>query len=142
MSERSQNKGFSPHQRDRTQKRSTGGQVPEFQHFTHRELFFSLGSDANLFSIPAPVWTPGRDGGPYLSAASVITKDPDTGIQAFRTWVSIECRSMMLRARVFLLPKTGEILLAGSGLFKAYGDDTAETMAEIETLDSRLAIWA
>jgi UbiD family decarboxylase len=40
-----------------------------------------LGSDANLFSIPAPVWTPGRDGGPYLSAASVITKDPDTGIQ-------------------------------------------------------------
>ena len=40
-----------------------------------------LGSDANLLSIPAPVWTPGRDGGPYLSAASVITKDPDTGIQ-------------------------------------------------------------
>ena len=56
--------------------------------------------------------------------------------------VSIECRSMMLRARVFLLPKTGEILLAGSGLFKAYRDDTAETMAEIETVDSRLVIWA
>lgn len=36
---------------------------------------------ANLLDLPAPVWTPGRDGGPYLSAASVITKDPETGIQ-------------------------------------------------------------
>ena len=40
-----------------------------------------LASDADLLSIPAPIWTPGRDGGPYLSAASVITKDPETGIQ-------------------------------------------------------------
>lgn len=40
-----------------------------------------LASDANLLSIPAPVWTPGRDAGAYLSAANVITKDPDTGIQ-------------------------------------------------------------
>src|ERR1700690_814755 len=39
------------------------------------------GSDVDLLSIPAPVWTPGRDSGPYLSAASVITKDPETGIQ-------------------------------------------------------------
>jgi 2,5-furandicarboxylate decarboxylase 1 len=38
-------------------------------------------SKINLLNIPAPVWTPGRDGGPYLSAASVITKDPDSGIQ-------------------------------------------------------------
>jgi 2,5-furandicarboxylate decarboxylase 1 len=38
------------------------------------------GSQINLLEIPAPVWTPGRDGGPYLSAASVITKDPDNGI--------------------------------------------------------------
>ena len=38
-------------------------------------------SQPNLLNLPAPVWTPGRDGGPYLSAASVITKDPDTGIQ-------------------------------------------------------------
>jgi 2,5-furandicarboxylate decarboxylase 1 len=40
-------------------------------------------SDAqvNLLGLPAPTWTPGRDGGAYLSAASVITKDPDTGIQ-------------------------------------------------------------
>jgi 2,5-furandicarboxylate decarboxylase 1 len=40
-----------------------------------------LESEADLFSIPAPVWTPGRDGGPYLSGANVITKDPDTGVQ-------------------------------------------------------------
>ncbi len=42
---------------------------------------FHTGSAINLFNIPAPIWTPGRDGGPYLSAASVITKDPDNGIQ-------------------------------------------------------------
>jgi UbiD family decarboxylase len=40
-----------------------------------------LASDADLLSIPAPVWTPGQDAGPYLSAANVITKDPETGIQ-------------------------------------------------------------
>ena len=39
------------------------------------------GSNINLLNLPAPVWTPGRDGGAYLSAASVITKDPDSGIQ-------------------------------------------------------------
>ena len=36
---------------------------------------------ADLLSLPVPVWTPGRDAGPYLSAASVITRDPETGIQ-------------------------------------------------------------
>lgn len=36
---------------------------------------------ASLLSLPAPVWTPGRDAGPYLSAGNVITKDPETGIQ-------------------------------------------------------------
>jgi UbiD family decarboxylase len=45
------------------------------QEITH------LAPDADLLSIPAPVWTPGRDAGPYLSAANVITKDPDTGVQ-------------------------------------------------------------
>lgn len=39
------------------------------------------GSKVDLLSIPAPIWTPGQDAGPYLSAANVITKDPDTGIQ-------------------------------------------------------------
>lgn len=38
-------------------------------------------SEADLLSIPAPIWTPGKDAGPYLSAANVITKDPETGIQ-------------------------------------------------------------
>ena len=38
-------------------------------------------SDVNLLALPAPVWTPGLDAGPYLSAASVITKDPETGVQ-------------------------------------------------------------
>lgn len=41
----------------------------------------NLGPKADLLSIPAPVWTPGRDAGPFLSAANVITKDPETGIQ-------------------------------------------------------------
>jgi 2,5-furandicarboxylate decarboxylase 1 len=36
---------------------------------------------ADLLSIPAPIWTPGRDRGPYFSAANVITKDPETGVQ-------------------------------------------------------------
>jgi 4-hydroxy-3-polyprenylbenzoate decarboxylase len=40
-----------------------------------------LGEDINLLELPIPVWTPGRDGGPYISSASVITKDPETGIQ-------------------------------------------------------------
>jgi 2,5-furandicarboxylate decarboxylase 1 len=39
------------------------------------------GADVDARKLPAPVWTPGRDGGAYLSAASVITKDPETGIQ-------------------------------------------------------------
>ncbi len=40
-----------------------------------------LESEADLFSIPAPIWTPRQDGGPYFSAANVITKDPETGVQ-------------------------------------------------------------
>ncbi|HUN63398.1 MAG TPA: UbiD family decarboxylase [Candidatus Sulfotelmatobacter sp.] len=39
------------------------------------------GAQVDARKLPAPVWTPGRDGGAYLSAASVITKDPETGIQ-------------------------------------------------------------
>ena len=45
-----------------------------------QELVHS-GPDVDLLSLPTPVWTPGRDGGAYLSAANIITKDPDTGIQ-------------------------------------------------------------
>jgi len=40
-----------------------------------------IDSTADLLTIPAPIWTPGRDTRPYLSAANVITKDPETGVQ-------------------------------------------------------------
>lgn len=53
-------------------------------------------SAANLLKIPAPVWTPGRDAGPYLSAANVITKDPETGVQnmgAYRIQIRSENRA-------------------------------------------------
>ena len=39
------------------------------------------GADVNLLDLPIPVWTPGRDGGPYIPSASVITKDPESGVQ-------------------------------------------------------------
>jgi 2,5-furandicarboxylate decarboxylase 1 len=39
------------------------------------------GAQVDATRLPAPVWTPGRDAGAYLTAASVITKDPETGIQ-------------------------------------------------------------
>ncbi len=44
------------------------------------------GDSASLGALPAPVWTPGRDAGPYLSAACVITKDPDSGVQNMGTY--------------------------------------------------------
>src|SRR5262249_27391239 len=40
-----------------------------------------LGDKVDLLQFPIPVWTPGLDVGPYLSAGSVIQKDPDSGIQ-------------------------------------------------------------
>ncbi len=53
-------------------------------------------SEANLLRIPAPIWTPGRDGGPYLSAANVITRDPETGVQnmgAYRVQIHNQTRA-------------------------------------------------
>lgn len=44
------------------------------------------GKKVNLTKLPAPVWTPGRDPGPYLSAPLCISKDPDTGIQNVGTY--------------------------------------------------------
>jgi 2,5-furandicarboxylate decarboxylase 1 len=35
----------------------------------------------DLLKFPFPTWTPEQDAGPYLSAGSVIQKDPETGIQ-------------------------------------------------------------
>jgi UbiD family decarboxylase len=46
----------------------------------------ATGSRVNLLALPTPVWTPGRDAGPYLSAANVITKDPETGVQNLATY--------------------------------------------------------
>jgi 2,5-furandicarboxylate decarboxylase 1 len=40
-----------------------------------------LGADIDLLKFPIPTWTPGLDAGAYLSAGSVIQKDPETGIQ-------------------------------------------------------------
>ena len=39
------------------------------------------GREVDLDRLPIPVWTPGRDPGPYIPSASVITKDPESGIQ-------------------------------------------------------------
>jgi 4-hydroxy-3-polyprenylbenzoate decarboxylase len=39
------------------------------------------GDAVNLDSIPVPIWTPGKDTSPYLSAGLVITKDRDSGVQ-------------------------------------------------------------
>ena len=47
------------------------------------------GDAARLSLLPIPIWTPGKDKGPYLTT-SVITKDLDTGIQnmgVYRTLV-------------------------------------------------------
>lgn len=45
-----------------------------------------LGDEVDLFSLPVPVWTPGHDAGPYITAGCVITKDPETGIRNVGTY--------------------------------------------------------
>ncbi len=37
-----------------------------------------MGEDADLTKLPVPIWTPGKDAGPYLTPLWV-TKDPDNG---------------------------------------------------------------
>jgi UbiD family decarboxylase len=37
------------------------------------------GAEVDINTLPQVVWTPGQDPGPYITAALVITKDPDTG---------------------------------------------------------------
>jgi UbiD family decarboxylase len=39
-----------------------------------------LGNQVNLFDFPIPTWNE-RDGGPYITAPCLITKDPDTGVR-------------------------------------------------------------
>jgi 4-hydroxy-3-polyprenylbenzoate decarboxylase len=38
------------------------------------------GEDANLLNLPVPIWTPGKDAGPYFTPLWV-TKDPDNGVR-------------------------------------------------------------
>ncbi len=44
------------------------------------------GEAVDLSIIPVPVWTPGEDPGPYLTAPFIFTKDPETGIQNIGTY--------------------------------------------------------
>jgi UbiD family decarboxylase len=44
------------------------------------------GTGKGLDRIPVPISTPGFDSAPYLTATSVITRDPDTGIQNVGTY--------------------------------------------------------
>lgn len=50
----------------------TGGPVKEV---------IRKGKEANLLEMPIPISTPGKDKAAYFSAASIFTKDPDTGVQ-------------------------------------------------------------
>ncbi|HWP30058.1 MAG TPA: UbiD family decarboxylase [Chloroflexota bacterium] len=38
------------------------------------------GDAVDLYRLPVPVWTPGKDAGPYFTSHAVVTRDPDTGI--------------------------------------------------------------
>lgn len=40
----------------------------------------------DLTRIPIPTWTPGRDSGPYIPSAAVITKDAESGVQNLATY--------------------------------------------------------
>ena len=44
------------------------------------------GEAADLRQLPVPIWTRGRDPGPYLTAPCVVTRDPETGIQNLGTY--------------------------------------------------------
>ncbi len=47
------------------------------------------GNDVRLSALPIPVWTPGKDVGPYITT-NTVTKDLDTGVQnmgVYRTMV-------------------------------------------------------
>ena len=50
------------------------------------------GKDVRLSTLPIPVWTPGKDKGPYITT-NTVTRDHDTGIQnmgVYRTMVRDE----------------------------------------------------
>jgi UbiD family decarboxylase len=56
-------------------------QTPVVVHKAAVHEVVQTGNDINLDAMPAPIWTPGKDTTPYLSAGMVITKDRDTGVQ-------------------------------------------------------------
>lgn len=43
-------------------------------------------TEPDLNRIPIPTWTPGRDSGPYIPSAAVITKDAESGVQNLATY--------------------------------------------------------
>jgi UbiD family decarboxylase len=51
------------------------------------------GDQVDITKFPIPIWTPGKDGGPYITSPYVITKDPDTGIRNVGTY------RMMIKGR-------------------------------------------
>jgi UbiD family decarboxylase len=38
-----------------------------------------LGKDVDLLRFPIPIWTPGKDVGPYITAPGCVSRDPETG---------------------------------------------------------------
>lgn len=49
-------------------------------------VFECTHDEPDLSRLPIPVWTPGRDAGPYIPSGLVITKDPETGVQNLATY--------------------------------------------------------
>lgn len=37
------------------------------------------GNEIDLFKLPIPTWTPGKDAGPYITAGGTLSRDPETG---------------------------------------------------------------
>jgi UbiD family decarboxylase len=46
----------------------------------------ALAASGGLLDIPVPISTPGYDNAPYLSSASFVTKDPETGVRNVGTY--------------------------------------------------------
>lgn len=47
----------------------------------------SVGAEASLAELPVPVWTPGKDPGPYLTTV-VVTKNRESGVQNYAIYRS------------------------------------------------------
>jgi UbiD family decarboxylase len=40
-----------------------------------------IGDDVDVTMFPVPIWTPGKDAGPYITSGGLVTRDPETGEQ-------------------------------------------------------------